>query len=240
MSPLNGAPPPASVFVRTILQRGTLSAAEEAVLYKLDQPGLFRRNREDIVTRGADFGGVAILKSGWAASVIEGPNGRRAMPRLYLPGDIIGLSEVFLPAAPMHVRMLCDGSTAFVAREALIAELKEAPSLAQVIVAVEQERLQEVQAHTFALSRLSAISRLRHFFLMLSDRLCTPDAQGVCKFPCYLKKTQIADMNGLSAVTIWQVLAEMEAKGELIYRNNMIELYARQSWAAEYRSSDAA
>ena len=81
---------------------------------------------EMIMHRGAVAENVLVLQHGWA--VARGPkqSGRAAILRIYLPGDIIGVTDLGLSNVQQDVVMLTEGLVNVVPKAA-VAKLQKVP-----------------------------------------------------------------------------------------------------------------
>lgn len=222
-----------SVLTRRMHTRFELSDHDLHALRLLDGSGQYVRKGAVVVSRGAAIKGVYVVKSGWAAARVSGPGRKAAITRLYLPGDIINHSELGYLNAPLDVFMISDGSLGFVSRDALNALLHDAPNAHAQVARFDQMEHAATQRRLYAISRLQAEHRLKHFFLSIYHRVNEGKTAPDTRFPFYLQRTHIADLNGLSAVTISIQLSKMISEGSLALAGKMLTLNEHESWSRE-------
>ena len=174
------------------------------------------------IMRDDDQGQVCCgLLSGFAYrhKIVSG--GGRQILSVHIPGDIVDLQNVLLPAAHHSTQMLTPGSVAIISARAMQDLAFRCPALGRALWleslvdgAITREWLANV-------GRRDARSRISHLLCELSVRL---RAIGLChegSFELPMTQEQIADATGLTPIHVNRTLQALRSEG-LISSNRRI------------------
>jgi CRP-like cAMP-binding protein len=222
-----------SVLGNRLKKLGLLKFDHEAIIRKLEAKSNRVLKRQTLCNEGDTVDAVYILKSGWAAARCCIGDKRPTLIRLYLPGDIVGLNEFDTGVHPFEVMMLSDGSVAKVSGSTMEQITQTNPSLMSALSYFD--RLDNIAMHDqlYAMTRFSAADRIKQFFLNLHARLQNSLAMDTDRIPFYMQKNELADLNGMSAVTVSYILTALRQEGSLVIKKDCAELRQRKAWAEE-------
>lgn len=158
---------------------------------------------------------VPVICSGWAASSITLPSGRKQIVSFALAGEAASMNYLFEPCAGRAIEAVSQVSCRkFRRTELLEAVMRNAVLLAKLGRSIAEERERADQL-SLDLGRRSAEARLARLICSLFDRLRKKGQarDGVVDFP--LRQQQLADATGLTAVHVCKILSRFRAGGLL-------------------------
>jgi CRP-like cAMP-binding protein len=214
--------------LRRLRALGQLSVSETELLQRQWDLRSFHRRSERLVQEGQPAGSQ-LIASGWVAMCRTLADGRRQIIDVGVMGDVLSTSVERAPA-PYDVVSLTD--VEFVDLEPLLA----APLLqssgfrlavARIGLEVEERRLCTI----VRLGRLTALERLAHFLLEMSDRLSRVGLVQGAGFQMPLNQDQLADLLGLSAVHINRVTQQLRREGLIELRSGAVAILQRERLA---------
>lgn len=220
---------------QTALQRRLSSVGYDATAPAFSEQGDFVRRRTVLAEQASEVAEVRELRSGWAIARDLSEGKRGPIVRLYLPGDLIGFSEKSCGRHPFQISMIADGSVRH------IPQLDSKPTgqrradreLIWALAQLEQQSFVRTQQHIAAARRLSAADRVKHFLLLLHARLTDIRAAQGERMSFQLKMVDLADIVGLSAVTISQLMGRFKAEGAISLGPKTLTLHHRADWAKD-------
>ncbi len=168
-----------------------------------------------LVPKGDNARQLFVLKWGWAVVVAREVTGRRAILRVYLPGEVIGFAEIGSFVAPHDIVMLTDGVVCPFPRASLGDIYDRAPRLSALLTALgstEQVILREL---LLAVGRMPAEDRLILFLLTLIDRLSVTGVERSSRFHLPMSQAEIGDTLSLTPVYVSRLLTRLRTQGTL-------------------------
>lgn len=187
------------------------------------------RTRHQAFPRGATIGDAAsapflgTLYSGWA---VEFAAGAPRAARLWLPGDLLGLSSLFgAPGGAIKVIAATDVTVCRFEPERL-PDMLAAPPLAERLLRIALWQGAQLTAQIDALRRLPAAGRLAHFLLTTYRALARRRLAHGDRFRLPLQRQQMADLLGLTPLHLRRVTALLEADGLMLIMRDQVELLA--------------
>lgn len=180
-----------------------------------------------IVRRGPAAEMVWIVAHGWALARGDRTAGRSPILRLYLPGDIIGFTELGLAQQPHDVEMLTEGVLHAVPRSAIINLLRQNPRFWPLLVMMCNAALVVAQNHLLLLDRATAEERLLHLLLDLRGRLAVDGVGDGNRFPLPLNQQEIGEMTGMTGIYVNRLLGRLVRDGRLEMQRPYIRLLDR-------------
>jgi CRP-like cAMP-binding protein len=148
---------------------------------------------------------VLLVRRGMAYSSTPLVNGRRAIPDLFLTGDIIGVEHAVTARSSLELRA-ADGFSYSVLIPTKLRELMANYQVALSVTALLTEERRRRERHLIALTRSDARARIAGFLLGIYERLWR---HGLITQPCFslpLTQDQIADHVGLTTVHVSRTL----------------------------------
>lgn len=182
---------------------------------------------ETIVRRGPVVETVWIVAHGWALARGDREAGRSPILRLYLPGDIIGLTELGLGLQPHSVEMLTEGLLHAVPRAAIAGLAKQHPRIWPLLVALGNAELMLAQNRTILLDRATAEERLLHLLLDLRARLAVEGVGDGNRFPMPLNQQEIGEATGMTGIYVNRLLGRLVRDGRLEIQRPYVRLLDR-------------
>ncbi len=161
----------------------------------------------------ADF--VPVICSGWAASSVTTPGGRKQIVSFLLAGEAASVNYLFESCSGRSIEAVSQVSCRkFRRRDLLEAVFMNSSLVAALGRALGEERERNDQLN-LDLSRRSAEARIARLILSLVERLRRRgQLQGdTIEFP--MRQQQLADATGLTAVHVCKIMSRFRANGLL-------------------------
>ena len=157
-----------------------------------------------------------ILTSGTVKCVKSSPEGKEAVLKVLMPGDLFCCEAAVFDGKPHPGCALTMGpvSVMKIRKEAYFKLLKHNPEAAMEIIKYLGNRLNEAQetAKTFALER--ADQRIASLLAKLAERMGKPTPHGLL-LDIRLTRQDLADMAGLALETTIRMISKLTRKGLL-------------------------
>jgi CRP-like cAMP-binding protein len=180
--------------------------------------------RRDIFVQGYKNPDCYIVERGFAMRYHLLHDGRRQVLSLVVPGDIVGLAVMFLPASPKTV---CSLSEMQVQRLHIDGFLEIASRYPALSVAMMRYLAYQIGLHydrLIEIGRQSPVERVAHFLLRLHARLQTVGCASETAFDMPLSQEVAGDVLGLSAPHVNRMLHRLRSDGLISMRRRHIEL----------------
>jgi CRP-like cAMP-binding protein len=161
----------------------------------------------------ADF--VPVICSGWAASSIALPNGRKQIVSFLLAGEAASMNYLFEPCSGRAIEAVSQVSCRKFRRNDLQEVVTKNPLLVASLGRALGEERERGDQLSLDLSRRSAEARLARLICSLVDRLRRRGQvqDDTIEFP--MRQQQLADATGLTAVHVCKILSRFRASGLL-------------------------
>lgn len=188
------------------------------------QPAL----RHEVITRrGPPAESVWIVQHGWALARSDREAGRSAILRIYLPGDIIGLTELGLSVQAHDVQMLTEGLLHAVPCSAMVGLVRQHPRFWPLLLALANAELMLAQNRAVLLDRATAEERLIHLFLDLRARLAVEGVGDGNRFPMPLNQQEIGEATGMTGIYVNRLLGRLVRDGRVEVQRPYVRLLDR-------------
>jgi CRP-like cAMP-binding protein len=187
-----------------------LSDAELKFVVQMKSAHIGVGQRENIVEAGQVGASLMTLFDGWAVRYRRGIGGRRHILSILLPGDLVAAESALLGRVE-HSVMALTPVTLCVLDGRTVAQLFAAHTdLALALYRNQLEEMRWFDVEAVNGSTGDAITRVAYVFLHTFDRLAERGlANGtVCGFP--LRRADLADRVGLSAMHLSRTLAALK------------------------------
>jgi CRP/FNR family transcriptional regulator len=159
----------------------------------------------------ADY--VPVICSGWAASSIVMPNGRKQIVSFLLAGETASMNYFFEPCEGRAIEAVSQVSC----RKFRRSDLREAVAKSSALLASLGRTLKEERERSdqlsLDLSRRSAEARIARLILSLVERLRRRGLAQDNSIDFPMRQQQIADATGLTAVHVCKILSRFRASG---------------------------
>lgn len=201
-----------------------LTASERQLLSSLGDPEIVRRKGDVFQREGDEVAGFHLHTSGWIASSITLPSGKRLVQKIHLPGDMLGTPSMVLVHAADTLTAVTHATTAYVPYERFAKLYTQAPRVAALFtVAVQMERLSLMD--TLAVQgTASAREQLARLLLDLHARLIPLGLVRDDGFELPLTQELVGDLLGLTNVHVNRILRSFEKAGLIARLGRRIEL----------------
>jgi CRP/FNR family transcriptional regulator len=145
------------------------------------------------------------LHRGWACRIREWPDGRRIIPEIYVPGDLIGL-EAALRTRPADEVVAIQPATVQTVDSEVVSGLLARPGTATYLAWLICEAQRRAEDRADRLARFDAQERLAEMLIDLHERLRRRELVTAGSFNLPLTQQQIADHLGLTVVHVNRTL----------------------------------
>jgi CRP/FNR family transcriptional regulator len=146
-----------------------------------------------------------VVRRGWACRVREWPDGRRVIPEIYVPGDLIGFGTA-LRTRPADEVVAIQPVTVQALDADSVSGLLARPSTATYLAWLISEAQQRAERRADRLARFDAQERLAEMLVDLHERLRRRELATAGSFNLPLTQQQIADHLGLTVVHVNRTL----------------------------------
>jgi len=171
------------------------------------------RARSTIVKRGDVSRYIHVLCHGWAFRLYRLFDGQRQILNVLLPGDLFSAATVVADRIPFTVDALSDVQVSRLDRAEVLERLQANPNfLAELseLYTTEQNTADEMIT---VLGKRSADQRVAYLFLHLIKRIASGHEGNAQCYPFVLRQHHIADMMGLTSVTVSRILGAFRSQG---------------------------
>ena len=183
-----------------------LTGAEKVCLAELQSPPFAVKRGKELLQEGHAGNRVVILRTGWASSYKDLPDGARQIINFPVPGDCVGLRSVLLRTSDHSFAALTDAQVSFVEATRMLELLDDSPRLrAAFLWSAARDEAMTVE-HLVSIGRRNALERTAYFFMELAERLKLVGLAEETEFRCPLNQYVLADALGLSAIHVNRVL----------------------------------
>lgn len=167
---------------------------------------------------------LLFLDRGWAYAYRTLSDGRRHVSDVYVPGDIIGLAEVWTDAPGPAVSTLTEVVAVPVWREDIKGLAKRSPDAAARLATALAEAAQTLSLRATSLARHSAYERVAYLLWALRARIRPSDGNDRSGFTCPMPQSVMADALGLSVVHVNRSLKQLERDGVMRKHIHQVEI----------------
>jgi CRP-like cAMP-binding protein len=186
-------------------------SSSPAVLADFDQIGtVVSVRRNEAVFREGDPGRYWFkVLTGALRSCRLLPDGRRHISGFTLPGDFIGLEDVYRFTA----EALSDATLMRYSRQAIDRLVEQRPRLGKCLLGLICGDLSTAQSQMLLLGRKHAVEKLASFLLTMADR-----NGGADRVSLPMTRCDIADYLGLTTETVSRIFGQLKAQGVINLR----------------------
>lgn len=202
----------------------SLNDREESWLTELERDRRSWPARRRIQRSGEGVELLYVVRRGWLYSTEDLPKGKRHVRGIFLPGDIIGLSDITLRESICDVVTATEVELCPVPKASLRNIFEDAPNIAALFFAFSAIETAIFSERLSAASRLDADARLAHFLLQLHSRtmITAPENGNWLRLP--LSQETIGDAIGLSQPYVNKTFSKLEDEGLIVRARNGVEL----------------
>lgn len=196
------------------------------LILPLGQPKMVGRN-EVLARRGDPPEAVWLVQHGWAVARGVRQSARAPILRVYLPGDMIGLTELALAQQPCDLITLTEGLVHMVPRHAIAAVGRHSPRCWPLILALTTDELARAQIRATLFDRAVAEDRLIHFLLDMRGRLAVEGIGDGNRFPLPMNQQEIGEATGMTGIYVNRLLGRLVRDGRIEVQRPYVRLLDR-------------
>lgn len=165
-----------------------------------------------------------VVKSGWAFSYTDLPDGRRQIVRIHHPGDIVGFPDLAMKHMTTALRTCERACLCPFPKTSLDNILRDSPRLSALLLSIALRDQVVLIDLLRAMGRMSAMERVSYMLLDLIARLriSNQDMTDTLRLP--MTQSQIADYLGLTNVYISKTFLQMEQAGYIRRQNQYLQI----------------
>ncbi len=204
-----------STMADRLAKRIALTAAEAEFLDSLGAQDVKFRRRGIIQRAGQPATHAFVLKSGWAMTFSDFPDGSRQVRRLHFTGDLLALPSVAMRRHAENIEAVTDVVVAPFEKAMLATLIEQHPRLAAIMYMFAQEERITYGDRLCSLSRLSCKERMAFLLLDVLNRLRAVDPSITCSYEMHLTREQMADITGMTPVHASRMWSELIAEGAI-------------------------
>ena len=168
-----------------------------------------------------------MLLSGWACSVRHLMNGCDQIFDIRLPGDLVGLSNLMLSAAPSAIEAITPVELYPFSRHNLLAADEINTSLRERLLFSMARDHAVLMEHLIGVARRKPQVRTAHFLLELSERVTRAGLGERHRFVCPLSQYVLADVLGMTAVHLNRTLRSLREMDLVSFRHATVVIIDR-------------
>lgn len=171
---------------------------------------------------------VPVICTGWAASAIVAPSGKRRILSILLAGEIASVNFVFESCSGRAIEAVSEVYCRKFSRSEFHAALRKHPdgnALLSKLLAKEREASDQMHLD---LARRSAEARIARLILHLSARMQGSGESTAEAFAFPLRQQHIADATGLTTVHVCKILTRLRAEKCVSIANRQMRILDRR------------
>jgi CRP/FNR family transcriptional regulator len=184
------------------------NGADGAAVHTARTSTLKLRARRTIARDGTPGNRIFLIRSGWAFRYRALAGGQRQILDIILPGDTIGLVELYLGNTAPAVEALTDVELCVFSRETICDLLSHSLPAQQRVARAFVKAMLRYEDNLVDLGRRPALERLASFIVKLRIRLAAQHQEGN-SIPFPLSQRQIAEATGLTSVHVSRMLKQL-------------------------------
>lgn len=211
-------------FWDSLAASGKISAADRDALVALPFSSRVLDAGDPVERAANETRHCTILMSGFAYCSKLLRDGSRQILALHVPGDFLGLANIFQPFNDRETRMMTPGEVAGITASAFRELLAARPSIQQALwrqTALEAAIFSEWLA---GVGRRDSQGRIAHLLCEFAVRLRDVGLAGKESFDLPMTQTQLADATGLTSVHVNRVIHGLKQSGLIALEKRTITI----------------
>jgi CRP-like cAMP-binding protein len=190
------------------------------------QPRLVGRH-EVLARRGEVPETMWLVQHGWALARGLRQTARAPILRVYLPGDMIGLTELALGQLPHDLVTLTDGLLHAVPRQAITTVARQNPRIWPLVLSQTAVELARAEVRATLFDRAVAEDRLIHFLMDLRGRLAVEGIGDGNRFPLPMNQQEIGEATGMTGIYVNRLMGKLVREGRIEVQRPYVRLLDR-------------
>ena len=180
---------------------------------------------------GVVRGHLLVLVRGWAYACRTLCDGRQHVVDIYVPGDVIGLAEVWRRAPGPGVGTLTEASTASVSHADVVSCARRSSHATAHLLTTLADTAMAASIKSTSLARHTAYERVASLLWSLRARTHASDgATAPDTFYCPVSQSVMADALGLSNVHVNRSLGHLARDGVLHKKPKQVDVLDNAEW----------
>lgn len=174
---------------------------------------------------------LIVLVRGWACAYRTMSDGRQHVVEIYVPGDVIGLAELWHRAPGPGVRALTDACVASVSHADVVACARRSSHATVQFLTMLAETAMAMSIKSTSLARHDAYERVAFLLWSLHTRTYVSDGgPPPDSFYCPVSQSIMADALGLSIVHVNRSLGQLARDGVLHKKSKQVDVLDNAEW----------
>ncbi len=200
----------------------------------------FVKPRQIVRHEGQEIGEIMTLSSGWAFNYRHTYDSRRQILSFLLPGDVVGLTDVYIGHTGPAVETLTDAEFCVFPLDFVRTFSECHPLSASRIARALVQKHNNLEHRLVSLGKLSASERIARMILELHIRLHARRLADGDSMPFPLSQAHIGDTVGLTPMHVHRVLKALKDKKLIGLEHRRLEIKDRAGLMsiAKYRNDD--
>lgn len=172
-----------------------------------------------------------VLVHGWACAYRTLSDGRQHVIEIHLPGEVVGLAEVWTGSRGTGVRALTETRVAPVPRARIVAHAHGSSAFADHLLTILADTTTALSLKSTILARHTAYERVAGLLWSLRARSQPSQRVGAQEtFYCPVSQSVIADALGLSIVHVNRSLGQLARDGVLHKTTKHVKVLDAAQW----------
>ncbi len=220
-----------SCFLAKLGHYVSLSEDDCETLAKFEKDERDYASGDHIAVEGETIEHIYVVKHGWVVFYNVLPDGRRQNLRLYLPGDLMGMTELAYLDATTNIEAVTDATLCPFPKSHIGDLFEDAPRLAALFLSLAMRDEVALRDTIRMLGRMQTEDRLAHFLLETQARLRIGSSVDKTRFRIPMSQTMMADVIGASFVSVNRALRDLAENGDIARHGKEIEIVRWQALA---------
>jgi CRP/FNR family transcriptional regulator, anaerobic regulatory protein len=213
-----------SIFAERLKRRIALSPEEAAFLDDMEARSVDVDRRRMLCRAGDMVREAFVLKSGWAISHSQFPDGSRQIRRLHLPGDLLAMPALAMRHHPENIETLTPAVISPFERSDFSRLFAEHPRLTAIMYIFAQEERITSGDRMGCIGRLECKERLAFLLLDILSRLRAIDAAAGATFEMHLTREQMAEVTGMTPVHASRMWSDLISDGLILSHGHFVTI----------------
>ena len=208
-------------------RQGALSSdAVSALMLAEDRVRLVNKE-EHLCCPEQNWNELYTVVEGWACSYRQLLDGQCQILDIYLPGDVVGLSELQSSSHADGIMMISKGKVRPFRRDQFVNLIRELPRIHLSVMQLMGEEQARRNERIINLGAKNALARLCHFYAELSARSAPAGQEPSDQFDLPLSQQQIGEALGMTAVHVRRCLSKLREMEVISHQRGSITILDR-------------
>ncbi|MDW5377658.1 Crp/Fnr family transcriptional regulator [Halomonas sp. HP20-15] len=201
-----------------------LGDSDQQLLQELEKAPCHVTENQLLWSAGDKADQLYTIKSGWACTFRDHPDGGRQVVDVLLPGDVIGLRELTFAKHLSEARMICEGIVCPFPNHKIVDFIEESTPLMVALLASLARQESILTERMLIRANRDARSCIAHFIVETYTRLSRVRDTDIHSFSLPISQRILGEILGLTSVHISRSLTTLEKDRVLIKHRHHIEI----------------